>query len=371
MTNWKGDITKIGILGAEKFSPNMEIVLFNLGRMLKNSFELHLITGSSPVSLRLQHSYHVHSFQTFQYDPAGIRYALSACRRFIKEWKPALIVNVCSPASLGYAVASIGRRYGIPNIVRMTGDSFGEARVHRKPWKRFKAWFLHGKLAGLAYKNAGCILAIGENLKVDLIRHGYSSEKIFVLPQPFDPDLFKPVIASGKKEAKNEVGLESGRKTILFVGRLSWLKGADRLLKIVEGIGKSSDAFQFCMLGKGEYQKAFARFPEELVHCAGAVPHSLVFRYYQAADLLVFPSRTEGLPNAILEAMACRVPIIASPVGDIPNWVSHVATEPEEYIEYILRNHWHVDELPSILNFDRLKKEYVSLFKRVIQGHRG
>ena len=102
-----------------------------------------------------------------------------------------------------------------------------------------------------------------------------------------------------------------------------------------------------------------------MIHMPGVVPHSDVSRYFQAADLFIFPSRTEGLPNVILEALSCGVPVIATPVGDIPNWVSNIATEPNEYVKYILDGDYVIDELPEILDYESLKEAYINLFNMV------
>jgi len=357
---------RVGILCSAELSPNMEAVLCNLGAMLASDFELHLATGPCATENSWLQNYIHHAYPVPFFNPASMVFALKTCLDFAGSNNLQVLINIAQPQTLGLAVVLAGKKMNIPTIVRMTGDSFGEARLHRQPWKRLKSWILHAQMAKLAYKRADYILAIGENLKNDLIQRKFDPDKIFVLPQPFDKGLFTPVGKYEKIEIKKELGLAPHRKTILFAGRLTWLKGADRILKIVEMVERKSDSFQFCLVGKGEYAATFKRFPSELVFLPGLVPHSQVFKYFQAADLLIFPSRTEGLPNAVLEALSCEVPVIAAPVGDISNWVSNLATEPEDYVEYILKGNYVLDTLPEILDFDRLKAAYIDLFNRVI-----
>jgi glycosyltransferase involved in cell wall biosynthesis len=133
-------------------------------------------------------------------------------------------------------------------------------------------------------------------------------------------------------------------------------------------VGARSERFQFCLAGQGDYQSRLTNFPEKLVHMAGQVPHSRMADFFRAADLLVMPSRTEGLPTTILESLACGVPVMAAPVGDIPDWVTRTGTAPAEYVDYILKENWTVDPLPETMDPDHLKSTYIELFRDVIEG---
>lgn len=359
---------QIGLISSPGISPNENAVLYNLGRMVGEVFDLHLLCSKNADCSALDKYYAIHYGKPYKKDMADFRYAFNICSSHVKKLNLDLLMNVCSPATIGFAATFFSKKNGIPSLIRMTGDFFGEARLHSHPWKRIKSWILYSQMAAIAYKRADYILAIGENLKADLIRHHFNTDKIFVLPQPFDQGLFTPVNAAEKKQRKIELVLHPHRKTILFAGRLSWLKGADRILKIIEAVGERSSAFQFCLVGKGEYENAFKRFSSELVHMPGLIAHSQVSKFFQAADMLIFPSRTEGLPNTILEALSCEVPVIAAPVGDISNWVSNLATEPKDYVEYILKGNYVLDELPDILEYGRLKEAYISLFHTVIRN---
>mgnify|MGYP001553041696 CR=1 FL=1 len=88
--------------------------------------------------------------------------------------------------------------------------------------------------------------------------------------------------------------------------------------------------------------------------------------YNNAADLFIFPSRIEGLPNTILEALSCNIPIVSTPVGEIEHYVSNTYTEVADFVEYIIGENWLPEELPSWFPWDEQVKNYINLFHRLI-----
>ena len=101
----------------------------------------------------------------------------------------------------------------------------------------------------------------------------------------------------------------------ITAGRLVKQKGQWHLLKAFAALFKEDPSVRLVILGEGELGKELAVLAQELgienaVHFAGYVEDP--FAYIARADCFVFPSLHEGLGNGILEAMACRVPVIAS-----------------------------------------------------------
>src|SRR3546814_12112350 len=80
---------------------------------------------------------------------------------------------------------------------------------------------------------------------------------------------------------------------------------------------------RLAFVGDGPARSALARRRDEhglgeRVILAGARPHAELATWMQAADLLCLPSHSEGVPNVVLEAMSCGLPVVATPVGGIP-----------------------------------------------------
>jgi glycosyltransferase involved in cell wall biosynthesis len=221
MTTGRSSPYRVGLLGPSRLSPNTDALLVNLGALLQDHFDLHLALGSGCESTRLRTYYRIHPYEFKTLDRGEIRTSLAACRQLAKNVRPHLLVSLVNPASAGLAVATVGRRSGIAHIVRMSGHSFEEAAVHRQPWKRLKAWLLHDRMAGTAYRRAGHIIALGRRLKDALVIRGIDPGKITVLPQPVDRERFRPLAENGKTALKTALGMAPERKTILYAGRLS------------------------------------------------------------------------------------------------------------------------------------------------------
>ncbi|MGJ8681691.1 glycosyltransferase [Paraglaciecola sp.] len=117
--------------------------------------------------------------------------------------------------------------------------------------------------------------------------------------------------------------------TLVFVGSFAQLyKGPDLLIQAIGQLKKQGKLYHVTMLGGGLYLNDMKSLAvkldcSELFHFVGEVGHTQVIQYLDNADLFVMPSRTEGLPRALIEAMARGLPCIASSVGGIPELLDH------------------------------------------------
>lgn len=103
--------------------------------------------------------------------------------------------------------------------------------------------------------------------------------------------------------------------SIVFAARLFWLKGASYLLKAFEIVKREFKDVRLEIFGKGPEGQRITRFVEERglqdsVHLHGHIPHKNLIAEIKKSDLVAFPSLYEGQPMTVLEAMACKKPVV-------------------------------------------------------------
>jgi glycosyltransferase involved in cell wall biosynthesis len=116
-----------------------------------------------------------------------------------------------------------------------------------------------------------------------------------------------------------------------YIGRLSEEKGILNFVQAIpKVIGERNDV-TFLIVGEGNLEATINAFVgahalSSTVALTGWIPHSELPPYLTRLKLLVLPSYTEGLPNIILESMACGTPVLATSVGSIPDLIKDQET---------------------------------------------
>jgi teichuronic acid biosynthesis glycosyltransferase TuaC len=120
-----------------------------------------------------------------------------------------------------------------------------------------------------------------------------------------------------RDDARAALRLPQDRIIVLFVGNLLAAKGVREL---ADGIVASGNPFLGVFVGDGPLKGYGMDDPRnvDLLDYRGARPHEEIARYMSAADVLVLPSHSEGLPTVLVEAGSLELPVIASTVGGIP-----------------------------------------------------
>ena len=91
---------------------------------------------------------------------------------------------------------------------------------------------------------------------------------------------------------------------------------------VIKALPKLSENIKFVILGEGELKQKLIKLAKDLgvsdrVIFKGFVSHEKIPKYLKACDIFIRPSLSEGMGNSFIEAMACRIPVIATPVGGI------------------------------------------------------
>ena len=117
---------------------------------------------------------------------------------------------------------------------------------------------------------------------------------------------------------------ERGNLTAGYIGTLSETKGVPNLLEALLKVVEHNETARFMIIGDGNLRGVVEEFLREKslgprVTFLGWVPHNELPAHLNELKLLVLPSYSEGLPNVMLEAMACGTPVLATPVGSVPD----------------------------------------------------
>lgn len=210
----------------------------------------------------------------------------------------------------------------------------------RRPWLAFhhgytlarKRLRLFNRLDRWSLPRACRVVTVSRAFERDLVSRGVSAGRITVLHNAIDPDWGDRARDPGLRlRTRESLGLTGRDKAILIVGRLSREKSHVLLVEAFARLRTLAPAIpaRLLILGDGPELAAIERTARAL-DCLPQVSllgrSADVLPYYAAADLAVLASKSEGSPNALLEAMAARVPVVATAVGGVPEIVTHGET---------------------------------------------
>ena len=170
--------------------------------------------------------------------------------------------------------------------------------------------------------HASHLITVSHALQNAITELGISAEKISVIPNGVDTGKFRRV---DKQFARRSLGLPADCPVLLSVGGLTAVKGFDLLLRAFKIIHEQArgNKPRLVIVGEGALRGKLTELISELalgshVSLVGAVPHEQLYAWYNAADVFCLASEREGWPNVILEALACGIPVVATPVGGVP-----------------------------------------------------
>ncbi len=197
------------------------------------------------------------------------------------------------------------------------------------------------KIKGL--KEADRMITISEYSKKDIIRHvGYPENKISIVYPAVDHDIY---YVKRDREIIKKLGILDNSKVVLYVGSEQPRKNIPFLLEAVNQLKKKIPEIKLLKIGTSQVPGAREKLLElveilglqEEVIFVGYVSENDITKYYNAADLFVYPSLYEGFGMPPLEAMACGTPVVTSNVTSLPEVVadSAITIDPQDIDAFV------------------------------------
>lgn len=220
----------------------------------------------------------------------------------VRDFKPD-VVHIFFGIPDGPIGWALKRVYGLPYLISLRGADVPSDEV-----KRFaKHYKLLRPLIRWLWQDADALVAVSNGLR-EYAFQTTPEIPIDVISNAIELSTFTP------PRQRNH----NGTVQLLFVGRLSAAKNVETLVEAVNRLkAQGIDNFELRLVGDGERRSNLEQLVMEKgltkqVHFFGWVDRDKIVDYYRQADLFVTATRWEGMPNTVLEGMACGLPVVAT-----------------------------------------------------------
>lgn len=260
----------------EKFSKNIRVHYLNINK----KGNLHYQSNKDLLT---------YSWRAYRYS-----------RKLMKEKQ----FDLCH-AFFGIPCGYVAMKLGLPYIVSLRGSDvpFYNPRFYWLDKLFFK------RVSKKVWSGAKRVVANSEHLKENALKIN-SLQPIDIISNGVDTRKFSPI----RKKKMNE------KLNIISVGRLTRIKGYEY---VIEALSNDSES-QLLLVGDGPLKdelKELAKKNNSQVNFLGIKPQKEVISYLRNADIFILPSINEGMSNALLEAMACGLPVIVTDTGGSNSFV--------------------------------------------------
>jgi teichuronic acid biosynthesis glycosyltransferase TuaC len=206
----------------------------------------------------------------------------------------------------------ISDNYKVPFLISLMGSDVNSLIEGTKFWRAAKKLLQKSQM----------VTAVTEDLfdKCEEKHIQIEESQRELIDNIYESDNF---IIKDKNLTRKDLGIDNNIKIIFYAGGLISLKNVDILIEAVSNIVHSTPNIHLFIAGEGTEEGKLKRMVEskEIVNSIfflGPLDSNQMINYYNSADLFCLPSKSEGLPNVIVESFFCGTPVVASAVGGIP-----------------------------------------------------
>ena len=290
--------------GAECYVPRLARAMVRLGAevVICGASKDRALQGDNDISLiRLP------NFDRFPRYVGGVAFLFVALLSLIRVRGRYDLIHAHGLSSVAPAAVIAGTFLGKPVVAQAHGPgTTGDVSTLGRSWLRS----LRRRLLMKVDRYVG----LTDQIKSELLGLGLDGRRVVAAPNGVDTNVFYPW-EGDRRVLRGQLGLPGEDKIIIFVGRLTHVKRLDLLIRGLRQVRDRLPDARLVLVGDGplrqELEQLAARLDlEGSVIFVGSRPDVAV--YMQANDVFVLPSEVEGLSIALLEAMACGLPVLVS-----------------------------------------------------------
>jgi teichuronic acid biosynthesis glycosyltransferase TuaC len=248
---------------------------------------------------------------------AGLSVFLSAREKALKLHKSEsfdVIYSTCYFPD-GDAAVRLGRLLNIPTCCLAIGSDINLVPAFGKSLYKYFV-----KVSRSLDLSLSCGQVLAEKIKK------VTGKEIQSVYGVVDLNIYAPV--NDNSQIRKELGIPSNKFVILFLNSLRRAKGVYEMLRAFANICKTKPNVILKICGYGPEEEALRKLIDkesltDVVDLVGYIDSQKAHKWMQASDMFVLPTYHEGMPNAVMEAMACGLPVVATSVGGLPEAVGN------------------------------------------------
>lgn len=242
---------------------------------------------------------------------ASIVFMVSAFFFLLKRRNEFSVIHAHLVSSHTITAVLLGKLLNKKVVIKFAGGSrAGDIALSSKS-------FMGRLKISLIRKRGDYFVCPSREIEHEIKMSGFPVDKVRVIPNGVDTKLFTPVDENTKRELRKQFKLPDV-PLVIYVGRLHTGKGLDVLLKAWKKVIEEFVSARLLLIGDGIIREVLILQSREL-----KIEESVFFigssnevnKYLQLSNIFVLPSLSEGMSNALLEAMSCGVPVVTTNIG--------------------------------------------------------
>jgi len=270
----------------------------------------------------------------------------------------------------GYAAVRAGKQLGIPAVIGSRGSDL-KLIPPQGLIRRHTIW---------AIRQADAVICVSRELAK--IAGELGGDSVHYVRNGVDRGVFFP---APQEAARRALSLAEGDRWVVFTGNLLPLKGIPTLLEAVAKLRSEGEIWNAALIGEGRQQQELEGMAQRLgiadrVRFLGQLAPEQICRWLNAADVFCLPSLSEGMPNVVLEALACGRCVVGTRVGGVPDLIgpgNGILVDPldtaglAEALQTAARSQWDRERIAASADWswENVAEETLEICAGVCQSH--